>query len=124
MIDATLFRRKHQLWLRVAFASFTTTNLPIKNRLYEFSAIQFRHLKWVAEDLHSGESAYNYERDAGFGIEAQTLFELLNRTVREIEEIHSLYDDSQLSQRMLHDEQYLLQTLQDYLADTSLDETL
>ncbi|MDP3465492.1 MAG: iron-binding protein [Sulfuricurvum sp.] len=124
MIDATLFQQKHQLWLRVAFASFATTNLPIKNRLYEFSQIQFRHLKWIAEDLHTHESDYSYERDAGFGIEAQTLFELLNRTVREIEEIHSLYDDSQLSQRMLHDEQYLLQTLQDYLADTSLDETL
>jgi len=123
MIDATLFRRKHQLWLRVAFSSFTTTNLPIKNRLYEFSQIQFRHLKWVAEDLYTNESDYTYERDTGFGIEAQTLFELLRTTVREIEEIHSLYDDSQLSQRMLHDEQYLLQTLREYLTDTSLDET-
>lgn len=124
MIDATLFQRKHQLWLRVAFSSFATTNLQIKNRLYEFSQIEFRHLKWVAEGLHSSENTYNYERDTGFGIEVQTLFELLKRTIREIEEIHTLYDDTELSQRMLHDEQYLLQTLREYLADASLDENL
>ncbi|MGZ5209220.1 MAG: iron-binding protein [Sulfuricurvum sp.] len=124
MMDATLFRRKHQLWLRVAFSSFATTNLHIKNRLYEFSQIEFRHLKWVAEDLHTNKTPYTYERDAGFGIEAQTLFELLKRTVREIEEIHSLYDASELSQRMLYDEQYLLQTLREYLANGSLDENL
>ena len=122
MSDATFFQRKHQLWLRIAFASFATTNLQIKNRLYEFSVIEFRHLKWVAEMLVESNIPYDYERDKEFCIESETLFGLLNTTINEIEAMQSHYDDSQLSQRILHDEHYILQTLQETLADDSLDE--
>jgi len=123
-MDATFFRRKHQLWLRISFASFATTNLEIKNRLYEFSTIAFRHLKWVAQTLVENNIPYDYERDKEFSIESGTLFVLLHSLIKELEEIQSLYDESQLSQRLLHDEHYILQTLKEYLTDASLDEKL
>lgn len=124
MITATLFRRKHQLWLRLAFMSFSLSNASLKNRLYEFSQIEFRHLKWLSESLVENAIPYNYERDGGFGIEADTFFDLLHITMNEIKAIHLMYDNTELCQRMRHDEIYLLQILQGHLDDPSLDEEL
>ncbi|MCX6073398.1 MAG: iron-binding protein [Campylobacterales bacterium] len=124
MSDTIFFRRKHQLWLRIAFTSFATTDLQIKNRLYEFSVIEFRHLKWIAETLVESNIPYDYERDKELCIESETLFELLTLLIKEMEEMQSLYDDSPLSQRLLHDERYMIQTLKETLACASLDEKL
>jgi hypothetical protein len=124
MIDATLFRRKHQLWLRIAFMSFSVNDSWVKNRLYEFSQIEFRHLKWLAGSLYENSVAYDYERDSQFTIESESFFTLLRTTINEIKSVHLLYEDTPLSQRMKHDEIYILSTLSAYLENLSLDEPL
>jgi rubrerythrin len=124
MMDATLFQRKHQLWLRIAFLSFAVNNPSIKNRLYEFSQIEFRHLKWVAESLYENHISYNYERDSLFSIESESFFTLVRTTINEIKSLHLLYDEAPLCERMRHDENYILSTLNAYLEKISLDEIL
>lgn len=124
MMDATLFRAKHQLWLRIAFMSFSVNDPWVKNRLYEFSQIEFRHLKWLAQSLYENNSTYDYERDSRFGIESESFFELVQTTINEIKSLHLLYGASELSKRMSHDEKYILSTLNAYLEELTLDEPL
>lgn len=124
MIDATLFRRKHQLWLRIAFMSFSVSDPWVKNRLYEFSQIEFRHLKWLAQSLYENNSAYDYERDSRFEIESESFFALVRTTINEIKSLQLLYGASELSKRMAHDEHYILSTLNAYLEKLTLDEPL
>lgn len=124
MIDETLFRRKHQLWLRLAFVSFAVNNPWIKKRLYEFSLIEFRHLKWLAQTMLENDSNYNYDRDPTFNIEAETLFDLLHTAINEIKVVHMFYNGSALSERMRNDENYMLQSFEGYLTNLSIDEKL
>lgn len=124
MMDAALFRTKHQLWLRIAFMSFSVSDPWVKNRLYEFSQIEFRHLKWIAGSLYENHSAYDYERDSRFTIESESFFALVRTTINEIKSLHLLYGDSPLSERMTHDEHYILSTLNAYLEKLTLDEPL
>lgn len=124
MIDATLFRRKHQLWLRIVFMSFSVNDPWVKNRLYEFSQIEFRHLKWLAGSLYENNSMYDYERDPRFNIENTSFFELIRTAINEIKTLHLLYVSSPLSERMQNDEKYILSTLEVYLEKFSLDEPI
>lgn len=124
MIDTTLFKRKHQLWLRIAFLSFSLSDPWVKNRLYEFSQIEFRHLKWLAQSLYENHSSYDYERDPTFNIESESFFALLHTTINEIKTLHLLYGETPLCERMRHDENYILSTLNAYLEKLSLDEPL
>jgi len=124
MINETLFQRKHQLWLRLAFISFSLSNSGIKHRLYEFSMIEFRHLKWLAQTIVENGSTYHYNRDITFNIESETSFDLLRRAVDEIKLTQLLYEQDPLSERMRHDEEYIIQSFEDYLEDLSLNEPL
>lgn len=110
-----LFKHKHQLWLRIAFASFSIQNPLIKSRLYEFSQIEFRHLKWLAQSLYESAISYDYERNPQFTCESESLSSLLSTAITEIESLHSMYDDSLLCERMKHDEAYIHSTLSHYL---------
>lgn len=124
MIDEKMFRRKHQLWLRITFMSFSLNDPWVKNRLYEFSKIQFRHLKWLAQSLFENNIAYDYERDPKFTIENESFFALVNTAITEIKALHLLYADTPLFERMKHDENYMLITLHHYLEKLTLDEPL
>lgn len=124
MIDAALFRAKHQLWLRIAFMSFSVNDPQVKSRLYEFSQIEFRHLKWVAGSLYETAQPYDYERDPQFSIESTSFFTLIRTTIAEIKELHLTYGDSPLAERMRHDEEFFLFTLNSYLENLILDEPL
>ncbi len=124
MIETTLFRRKHQLWLRMAFVSFSVDDPWVKNRLYEFSQIEFRHLKWLAQSLYESNIPYDYERDPKFNCEGESFFSLIQMTINEMKALHLLYQDTPLYERMKHDEEYMLGTLQAYLQKLSLDEPL
>jgi rubrerythrin len=123
MMDATLFRAKHQLWLRIAFMSFSVKDEKIKSRLYEFSQIEFRHLKWVAGSLYENSVDYDYERENRFSIESETFFDLLHTTIDEIKALYLLYTEEPLCERMAHDEAYMLRALNTYLT-TTLNEPL
>ncbi len=124
MNNGTLFRAKHQLWLRITFMSFTVNDPWVKSRLYEFSQIEFRHLKWIAGSLYENSLPYDYERDNRFSIESETFFTLIRTTVTEIQSLHLLYPDTPLSERMAHDEEYILFTLNTYLDNLILDEPI
>jgi hypothetical protein len=124
MMDETLFRRKHQLWLRIAFMSFSVSDPWVKNRLYEFSKIEFRHLKWLAHSLFENTISYDYERDPKFSIESDSFFSLVHTAMNEIKALHLLYENSPLFERMKHDEHYILSTLHSYLEKLTLDEPL
>jgi len=119
MMDSTLFQQKHQLWLRIAFISFAVNNPSLKSRLYEFSQIEFRHLKWLAGSLFESKIEYSYERDPQFNIESNSFFALLRITINEIKALHLRYDDTPLSERMRHDENYMLSTFDSYLTELS-----
>lgn len=114
MTKNVLFQTKHQLWLKMAFLSFTINNPKSKSRLYEFSQIEFRHLKWLAQSLYETNIPYDYERDPQFTIEGNTFFGLLESTILALQNVRLLYDDTPLSQRMAHDEHYMLTTLDGY----------
>lgn len=124
MMDETLFKQKHQLWLRIAFLSFTVNEPKIKSRLYEFSQIEFRHLKWLAQSLHEKNISYDYGREPHFNIESNSFFDLVRRTIQEIESLHLLYTQEPLCERMTHDEAYILFTLKGYLNQLILDEPI
>lgn len=124
MIDAALFRAKHQLWLRTLFMSFSVNDPQVKSRLYEFSQIEFRHLKWLAGSLYENALAYDYERNPDFTIENDSFFNLVRAAVAEIQSLHLVYGDTPLAERMAHDEEFLLFTLNGYLENLILDEPL
>ena len=119
MTKNTLFQAKHQLWLQIAFASFTLNDPHIKSRLYEFSQIEFRHLKWLAQSLHEDNTPYDYERDPHFSIENETSFGLLEDLLHAIQALHFSYQETPLFQRMRHDEEYIVHTLKGYLTTTN-----
>ena len=57
------YQKKHELWLSITFASFAINNEEIKSRLYDFSLIAFRHMKWLASDILAANDNYNYDRE-------------------------------------------------------------
>jgi len=124
MIDAALFRAKHQLWLRIAFMSFSINDPQVKSRLYEFSQIEFRHLKWLAGSLFENGLTYDYERNPDFTIESDSFFNLVRTSITEIQSLHLEYGNTPLAERMRHDEEFLLFTLNGYLENLILDEPL
>lgn len=124
MINTALFQRKHQLWLRMTFMSFSTTNPWIKNCLYEFSQIEFRHLKWIAQTLYDIQSPYDYNRDSSFRIKGECFYELLHTIIDEINELHHFYGDSLLCERMRTDEHYMLKTFDSYFENLAYDEKI
>ena len=57
-----IYKVKHELWLKVLFASFAIKDEKIKSEIYEFSQIQFRHLKWLSNECKANNIAYDYNR--------------------------------------------------------------
>jgi len=109
-----LFRKKHELWLEVLFASFSTTDAALKAKLYDFSMMEFRHLKWLTKELKAQNLDINYERALHLQ-KPTTLFELLETLVRSIRDTQAYYEPEVLSARMHSDENELLLILQRYM---------
>ncbi|KFN39681.1 MAG: iron-binding protein [Sulfuricurvum sp. MLSB] len=119
MRDAELFRHKHQFWLRLAYLSFSADEPCVKNRLYEFSQIEFRHLKWLCETLYADGIPYDYHRDGAFGVEFHTFGDALRAAVDELGSLHERYDDSVLCERMRTDERFILSFLKECQGTTA-----
>jgi rubrerythrin len=111
MMDAALFRYKHQFWLRLAYLSFSADEPRVKNRLYEFSQIEFRHLKWLSETLYANGTPYDYHRDSAFGVEFETFDDALHAAIDELASLHALYEGTVLCERMRTDERFILSFL-------------
>ena len=110
-----LYQQKHELWLHLTFASFAISDETIKSRLYEFSLIAFRHMKWIGSDVLESGDDYNYDRAMTL-YKRDTSFEIVHALQDEINDIQTKYSKSILDERMRTDDEYLLQYLLEVLA--------
>ena len=113
-----LFKAKHELWLHINFASFAINDEEIKSRLYDFSQIAFRHMKWISQDVLNAGDNYNYDRDMML-YKTQTVFEVIQALKKVLESTMRLYDGKVLGQRVRTDDEYLLEYLSQILKDSS-----
>jgi len=112
----TLYQHKHELWLDILFASFTVNDAVIKDRLYDFAMIAFRHLKWVGSDLLAQGDDYNYDRSRTL-LKRQNNFEIFNFLKEQITLTQAYYGEGVLFERMITDEAYLDTYLTALLSD-------
>ncbi len=117
------YQKKHELWLSIIFASFAIHDEVIKSRLYDFSQIAFRHMKWIGSELLANEDEYNYDRDMKL-IKRESVFEILYALVTEIKNIEAFYPDSILGERIKTDDNYLLEYLSEVLSENSNDKAI
>lgn len=110
-----LYQEKHELWLHITYASFAIADEAIKSRLYEFSLMAFRHMKWLGSEILEDGRDFNYDRDMQL-IKRDTNFEIIHALVEKIQDIQTKYSDNTLAQRMKTDDVYLLEYLRQVLA--------
>ena len=109
-----LFRKKHDLWLSISFASFAIDDEEIKSKLYDFALISFRHMKWISIDVLEKGNEYNYDRDIML-YKREGVFEILKALESEIKEIQNFYGDDELGFRMKNDDNYILEYISQLL---------
>ena len=115
-----LYQVKHELWLDILFASFAVENREIKERLYDFSMIAFRHMKWLGESLLEKGDEYNYDRTKMLH-KRRSNFEIFQSLIREIKAAQEVYEPGVLTARIITDENYLIQYLASLLENSKND---
>ena len=109
-----IYKQKHGLWLSITFASFAINDEEIKSRLYDFSMIAFRHMKWLGSDILEKGDNYDYYRDMEL-LKRATVFEIIHALVKELEDIQTAYPQTILGERVRTDDAYLLEYLSQVL---------
>jgi len=111
-----IYQVKHELWLKILFSSFAIKDEKIKSELYEFSQMQFRHMKWLSNELKERDIEYSYNR---FEIDIQQTsnFEYFQYLINEIKISIGQYEQSVLFARIITDEFYMIQRLELLLKD-------
>ncbi len=118
-----IYQAKHELWLKILFASFAIKNDEIKNELYDMAMIEFRHLKWLSNKLKDENIEYDYDKGA-IDIEKKSNFEYFNYLISQIKLVLKEYNpDDALFARILSDEYYFIARLNILLNSTN-DETI
>ncbi|WP_457747756.1 iron-binding protein [Sulfurimonas sp.] len=117
------YQKKHELWLSINFASFAINDEAIKSRLYDFSQIAFRHMKWLANDILTSGDNYNYDRDMML-MKRESVFEIIEALISEVKAIESSYPQSILGQRIKTDDAYLIEYLYEVLKDNRNNEII
>jgi len=108
------YQKKHELWLSILFASFAIQDEAIKSRLYDFSQIAFRHMKWLGEEaLENGED-YNYDRDMLL-MKRSSVFDVLEPLQEDVKATQAFYPKNILGERIKTDDAYLLEYLSQIL---------
>ena len=115
---SNIYKAKHELWLSITFASFAINDEEIKSRLYDFSQIAFRHMKWIAGDILESNDNYNYDRGMTL-YKRESVFEIIQALVDEIKSIQTVYGESVLYERVKTDDIYLLEYLSQVLNNVS-----
>jgi len=118
-----IYKNKHELWLKVLFSSFAVKNTSIKDKLYDFSQILFRHLKWISSRNKILNIEYNYDK-SNIDIQKKSNFDFFNFLIDEITKVSSLYQKEELFDRIKNDENYIVFYLQNLLKDTSNDQPI
>lgn len=106
-----IYQAKHEFWLKILFSSFAISDQKIKDELYEFSQMQYRHLKWISNKCKDENIQYNYERYA-IDIQKNTTYEYFEYLIFELQLLMKNYNpDDALFARIISDEFYLIQRL-------------
>ncbi len=113
-----IYQAKHELWLSIVFASFAINDEEIKSRLYDFSQIAFRHMKWLGTDILSAGDNYNYDRKMIL-YKKESVFEVIEDLVETVIDAQTLYPNTILGERLRTDDSYLLEYLAQILKDSS-----
>jgi len=109
-----IYQQKHELWLSITFASFAINDEEIKSRLYDFSQIAFRHMKWIGSDILESGDNYNYDRNMML-YKRETVFDVIEALKTEINAIQENYPATILGERIRTDDAYLLEYLSQVL---------
>ncbi|MBL6970187.1 MAG: iron-binding protein [Campylobacterales bacterium] len=117
---ANIYKVKHELWLKVLFASFAIKDDKIKSEIYEFSQIQFRHLKWLSNGCKDQNVKYDYNR-LEIDCKQNSNFDYFSYIINEIKISMRQYDQSVLFARIISDEFYMIQRLELLLDKASND---
>ncbi len=121
---SSIYQSKHELWLKILFTSFAINNEKIKNTIYEFAMIEFRHLKWLSNYLKENDITYNYEKYA-IEIEKQTNFEYFTYLINEIKLCVKNYNPEEaIFARIISDEFYFMSVLERLLRDENNNEDI
>jgi rubrerythrin len=115
-----IYKVKHELWLKILFTSFAIEDDKIKNEIYEFSQMQFRHLKWLSNECKDKNISYNYNRFE-IDIRQNRQNEYLQYLINEIKISMRQYEESVLFARIITDEFYMIQRLELMLKNSSCD---
>ncbi len=118
-----LYQEKHELWLHITYASFAIEDEAIKSRLYEFSLIAFRHMKWLGSEVLEDGGNFNYDRSMQL-IKHDTSFEIIHELEEKILHIQANYKDNILAQRIKTDDIYLLEYLRQVMASEFNNQTI
>ena len=113
---ANIYKVKHELWLKILFSSFAIKDEKIKNELYEFSQIEFRHLKWLSNECKDKNIKYDYNRFQ-IDIRQNSNFDYFQYIINEIKISMRQYEQSELFARIISDEFYMIQTLERLLSN-------
>ncbi len=111
------YQKKHELWLSILFASFAINDEAIKSRLYDFSQIAFRHMKWLGEEALTQGENYNYDRNMVL-LKRNNTFEVIKALQQKVKEVQNLYPQNILGERLKTDDAYLLEYLSQILKNT------
>ncbi|MDY0121756.1 MAG: iron-binding protein [Sulfurimonas sp.] len=115
-----VYQQKHELWLAIAFTSFAISDEKIKSRLYDFSQIAFRHMKWIGSELLLAGENYNYDREMQL-CKKESLFELIKDLLSKVEAMQSHYPHTRLGSRCRSDDAYLVEYLTSLLGNEQND---
>lgn len=118
-----LYQKKHQLWLSITFTSFAINDEEIKSRLYDFSMIAFRHMKWLGSEILENNHNYTYDRDMIL-YKKESVFEILKTLKDEILDIQTFYKNNILGDRIKTDDSYLLEYISKILSKVSNNQTI
>lgn len=122
-MDNKLYKIKHELWLELLFGSFAVEDKDVKDKLYDFSMIAFRHMKWIGEAFLESGMDYNYDRTITLKPHCCS-FELYRDLIESIKKAQTLYSDSTLTSRIVTDESYIVEYLTTLLSNSNNDHSI
>ena len=109
MVD--LFRKKHELWLKIFFGAMSLPKGEAYDRLLDFANIEYRHLKWLAKEIVKNGGDFDWDRE-NIRLEFRNSKELYRYLIEEIKKIQKLYGEGALYDRIRRDEAYMLWSLE------------
>ncbi|MEA2018953.1 MAG: iron-binding protein [Campylobacterota bacterium] len=119
-----IYQSKHELWLKILYSSFSIKNERIKSQIYNFANIEFRHMKWLSNNMKEQDISYDYEKYA-IDMPKSTVFEVLEYIISEIKLCMKEYNPEEpLFARILSDEYYFITAIELLLQDRSNDDQI